>query len=60
MGAFLAVPLVAILEIVIQNLQAREIPVAQGPSPEESPDTETTDEMEQSLPDSAGAGAAQD
>jgi predicted PurR-regulated permease PerM len=54
-GAFLAVPIVAILEIVIQSLQAREIPVAQGPSPEESPDAEATDEMGQSLPDSAGA-----
>ena len=57
-GAFLAVPVVATLEIVIQNLQAREVPVAQDPSPEESPDAETSDEMGQALPD--GAGAAQD
>lgn len=55
MGAFLAVPTVAILEIVIQNLQAREIPVAQDPSPEDGPDAETTDDMGRSLPDSAGA-----
>jgi predicted PurR-regulated permease PerM len=54
-GAFLAVPIVAILEIVIQNLQAREIPVAQDPSPEDGPDAETTEDMGQSLPDSAGA-----
>jgi predicted PurR-regulated permease PerM len=53
-GAFLAVPVVAILEIVIQKLQAREIPVAQDPSPEESPDAETAADMGQSLPDSAG------
>ncbi len=53
-GAFLAVPVVAILEIVIQNLQAREIPVAQDPSPEESPDAATSEGMSQSLPDSAG------
>lgn len=53
-GAFLAVPVVATLEIVIQNLQAREIPVAQDPSTEESPDAEMTDEMGQALPDSAG------
>lgn len=53
-GAFLAVPVVATLEIVIQNLQAREIPVAQGPSTDESPDAEVTDEMGQALPDSAG------
>jgi predicted PurR-regulated permease PerM len=57
-GAFLAVPMVAILEIVIQNLQARAVPIAQDPSPEESPDADTTDEMEQALPDSAGTGQA--
>jgi predicted PurR-regulated permease PerM len=54
-GAFLAVPIVAILEIVIQNLQAREVPVSQGPAPEDGPDAETADDMAQSLPDSAGA-----
>jgi predicted PurR-regulated permease PerM len=57
-GAFLAVPVVAILEIVIQNLQAREIPVAQDPSPEERPDAETAEGMGQSLPD--GAAVSQD
>jgi hypothetical protein len=50
--------MVAILEIVIQNLQARAVPIAQDPSPEESPDADTTDEMEQALPDSAGTGQA--
>lgn len=54
-GAFLAVPIAATLEIAIQNLQARTTPVAQDPTSSEAPDDDTTDEMARSLPDGAGA-----
>jgi predicted PurR-regulated permease PerM len=54
-GAFLAVPIAATLEIAIQNLQARTTPVAQDPSSIETPDDDTADGMARSLPDSAGA-----
>lgn len=53
-GAFLAVPIAATLEIAIQNLQARHTPVAQDPSAIGTPDEESTDEMARSLPDSVG------
>ena len=43
-GAFLAVPIAASLEIALQRLQAREEPVAQDPS---SIDTETDSEEEE-------------
>lgn len=54
-GAFLAVPIAATLEIAIQNLQARATPVAQDPTSIDAPDDATTDEMARSLPDGAGA-----
>ena len=59
-GAFLAVPIAASLEIVLQRLQAREEPVAQDPSAIES---EEDDEDEDGrvkapgLPGSANARA---
>ena len=56
-GAFLAVPIAATLEIAIQNLQARTTPVAQDPSSIETPDDDTADAMARSLPDSAGASS---
>jgi len=46
-GALLAVPIAAVGEIVIEGLQAREVPVAQDPSAAEStPDGEDDDEPE--------------
>ena len=54
-GAFLAVPIAASIEIVLQHLQARETPVAQDPAAIESPDEETTEDYKRSLPDKASA-----
>jgi predicted PurR-regulated permease PerM len=56
-GAFLAVPVVAAVEVVLERLQAREVPVAQEPSGS-SPDPGTTDEQGRSLPDSAAGARA--
>jgi predicted PurR-regulated permease PerM len=55
LGAFLAVPIAASIEIVLSRLQARETPVAQDPAAIESPDEETTEGYERSLPDAANA-----
>jgi predicted PurR-regulated permease PerM len=54
-GAFIAVPLAASIEIVMSRLQARETPVAQDPAAIESPDEETTEGYKTSLPDAANA-----
>jgi len=51
-GALLAVPLAASVEIVLQHLQARETPVAQDPAAIETPDEDTTEGYKTSLPDS--------
>ena len=57
-GAFLAVPIVASIEIVLARLQARESSVAQDPAAIETPDEETRGEYERSLPDAGdGLGA---
>ena len=57
-GAFLAVPVAASIEIVLSHLQAREIPVAQDPASIETPDDEAPDDYAASLPDSKeGVGA---
>jgi predicted PurR-regulated permease PerM len=57
-GAFLAVPIVASIEIVLARLQARESPVAQDPGAIETPDEDVRDEYERSLPDAGdGLGA---
>jgi predicted PurR-regulated permease PerM len=53
-GAFLAVPVVAAVEVVLERLQAREVPVAQEPGGA-APDEETADEQARSLPDSAAS-----
>jgi predicted PurR-regulated permease PerM len=50
-GAFLAVPLAASVEIVLSHLQARDTPVAQDPAAVESPDEETIEGYKTSLPD---------
>jgi predicted PurR-regulated permease PerM len=57
-GAFLAVPIVASIEIVLARLQARESSVAQDPAAIETPDEDTRGGYERSLPDSGdGLGA---
>ena len=55
LGAFLAVPIAASVEIVLSRLQARETPVAQDPAAVESPDEETTEGFKKSLPDAAAS-----
>jgi predicted PurR-regulated permease PerM len=57
-GAFLAVPIVASIEIVLARLQARESPVAQDPAAIETPDDDVRDEYERSLPDTGDGAAA--
>lgn len=54
-GAFLAVPLVASLEIALSRLQARERRVAQDPAAIETPDEDAAEELGRSLPDAANA-----
>ena len=59
-GAFLAVPVAASLEIVLQRLQAREEPVAQDPSAIESADDDEDQDgrvKAPGLPGSANARA---
>ncbi|HEX9043884.1 MAG TPA: AI-2E family transporter [Candidatus Limnocylindrales bacterium] len=55
-GAFVAVPLVAALEIVLEPLQARDEPVAPEPPPEvdEAVEEENEEEIERVSPDSPG------
>ena len=56
-GAFLAVPIAASIEIVVSRLQAREVPVAEDPAAIETPDEAELDSYGESLPDSRdGAG----
>jgi predicted PurR-regulated permease PerM len=57
LGAFLAVPIAASIEIVLSRLQARETPVAQDPAAIETPDEETAEGYERSLPDAANASS---
>jgi predicted PurR-regulated permease PerM len=54
-GAFLAVPLVASVEIILSRLQARERPVAQDPAAIETPSEIASEELGRSLPDAASA-----
>jgi predicted PurR-regulated permease PerM len=56
LGAFLAVPVAASLEIVLSRLQARAVPVAQDPASIEAPDEDVLGEYGRSLPDAANAG----
>ena len=51
-GAFLAVPVAAAIEIALSRLQAREVPVAEDPGAIETPDEAQVDAYEDSLPDS--------
>lgn len=57
LGAFLAVPIAASIEIVLSRLQARETPVAQDPAAIETPDEDTTEDYGRSLPDAANASS---
>jgi hypothetical protein len=50
-GALLAVPIAATIEVVLEGLQAREVPVAQDPA--SAPDR---DESEDDAAGTAGAG----
>lgn len=56
-GAFLAVPIAASLEIVLSRLQARDTPVAQDPAAIESPDEDAVEDYERSLPDALNAAS---
>ncbi len=55
-GAFLAVPVAAAFEIILQRLQARETPVAQDAAGIDTEDDEDVEDQERSLPDSVAAG----
>ena len=59
-GAFLAVPVAAAIEIILSRLQARETPVAQDPAAIASPSDEAREATTTQLPDSADAAAAMD
>ena len=56
-GAFVAVPMVAALEVVLERLQARDHPVAQDPLSAATPDAEVREVSRRTLPDSAGPEA---
>ena len=58
LGAFLAVPIAASIEIVLARLQARETPVAQDPAAIETPDEEATEDYQDRLPDGAASARA--
>jgi predicted PurR-regulated permease PerM len=57
LGALLAVPIAAAVVVILERLQAREVPVAQEPGGA-SPYAETAAEQGQSLPDSAAGARA--
>lgn len=57
-GAFLAVPIAASVEIVMSRLQARVTPVALDPASIEDPDHDLAASGRRSLPDSQGAARA--
>ena len=58
LGAALAVPVAAAVEIILARMQARETPVAQDPAAIETPDEATLDDYERSLPDAGGGVGA--
>jgi predicted PurR-regulated permease PerM len=55
-GAFLAVPAAAAVEVILERLQAREVPVAQDPTATAGADD--SDEQRRTLPDSGASAAA--
>ena len=58
-GALLSVPIAASVEVVLERLQARDVPVAQEPSAgQAAPDSDVADAQGRTLPDSrAGISA---
>jgi predicted PurR-regulated permease PerM len=56
-GAFLAVPVAASVEIVLARLQARDVPVAQDPAAIETPGDDVLDDYARSLPDASESAA---
>lgn len=54
MGALVAVPIVAAVEVILGRLQDREVPVAQDPGSIDGPDEEGDAELGRSLPDARG------
>jgi predicted PurR-regulated permease PerM len=56
-GAFLAVPVAAAIEIVLSRLQARDTPVAQDPASIADIDEDEVEELERTLPDAGNAAA---
>ena len=57
-GAFLAVPIAASFEIVLNRLQDRETPVALDPAAIETPDEDAREALERTLPDAQGSTAS--
>ena len=58
-GALIAVPIAAALEVILGRLQDRESPVVQDPAAiEASPDADDDDAAGRSLPDAKGGLAA--
>jgi predicted PurR-regulated permease PerM len=55
-GAFLAVPAAAAVEVILERLQAREVPVAQDPTA--AAGATDSDEQGRTLPDSGASAAA--
>ncbi len=53
LGALFAVPIAAAILVVLQRLQAREVPIAQDPAGVESVAAEDTEQLKRSLPDAA-------
>jgi predicted PurR-regulated permease PerM len=57
-GAFLAVPIAAAIEVILERLQAREVPVSQEPAGQTAANEAVTEEQGRTLPDSrAGISA---
>jgi predicted PurR-regulated permease PerM len=54
-GALFAVPFAAATLVVLERMQARDVPVAQDPAASATPDRTESDEMTRSLPDAGGA-----
>jgi predicted PurR-regulated permease PerM len=54
LGALVAVPLAASIEVILGRLQDRRVPVAQDPSASEGMTREKSEALERSLPDARG------
>ncbi len=56
-GAFLAVPVTAAIEVILERLQARDVPVPQDPAAAPAIEPEAAESMSRSLPDAQGGRA---